>query len=139
MPSAPRHTPFVGMVRGVLAAGMVGSLVIATAGWVLRDEEGGWSALAGAGLAFGAILVGLLAMRLVIAGDPGISMAGALVVYLGQLILVALVVLALRDAGWLDGRAFAGGAIAETVLLQVGQIAGYVRGRHEIYPEGGAA
>lgn len=52
-------------------------------------------------------------------------------------------VLALRGADWLDGRPFALSAIAQTVLMQVGQIVGYARARHEIAPgsldRGGAA
>ena len=62
------------------------------------------------------------------------SMAGAGVVYIGQLILIATVVLALRGVDWLDGRAFALSAIAQTLVMQVGQVVGYVRSRHEINP-----
>ena len=127
----------MGMLRGVVAAGLVGSIVIAVIGWMTRDEKGGWSALTGAALAFAVILAGLLAVRLVLSGDAGASIAGALVVYLGQLILLVAAVLVLREAAWLDGRAFAAGAIAETVLLQVGQIGGYLRARHELYPRQG--
>ena len=42
----------------------------------------------------------------------------------------------------LDGRAFALSAIAQTLVMQVGQVVGYVRARHEISPgslERGAA
>lgn len=139
MPTPPRRTPFVGMLRGVALAGMIGTLVIATAGWALRGERGGLSALVGAGLAFVVILFGLLAMRLVISGEPGASMAGAFVVYIGQLVILAAAVLGLGGSDWVDGPALGVAAIAETVLLQVGQIGGYVRARHVLYPNGGQA
>ena len=48
--------------------------------------------------------------------------------------LVVAAVLALRGADWLDGRPFALSAIAQTLVMQVGQVAGYVRARHEIAP-----
>ncbi|WP_370893511.1 hypothetical protein [Janibacter sp. GXQ6167] len=127
------------MTRGVLIAGMVGLLLLTTAGWVMRGETGGLSALSGALLAFGVILLGLLAMRAVISGHAGLTMAGAFVVYLGQLILLVAAIMVLREQSWVDGRALAFAAIVQTVALQVGQITGYLRARHEIYPQGGAA
>ena len=127
------------MTRGVLISGMLGTVILTTIGWALRGESGGLSALSGALLAFAVILLGLLAMRVVIVGHAGMSMAGAFVVYLGQLILLVAAILVLRDQSWVDGRALALAAIVQTVASQVGQIAGYVRARHEIYPHGGAA
>ena len=64
-------------------------------------------------------------------------MAGALVVYLGQLIALVAVLLVLRDQPWLHGRAFALGAIITTVAVQVGQVSGYARGRHTLFPAAG--
>lgn len=130
--------PLSGMLRGVVVAGCVGSLVIATTGWATKGEKAGWSALAGALTAFAVVLLGLVAMRLIIAGDPGASMAGSLVVYIGQLIVLVAVLLVVRDRSWLHGAAFAAAAVAQTVVLQVGQVIGYSRARHEIYPEGSA-
>ena len=130
--------PLPGMLRGVVLAGCVGSTVIATVGWMAKGEQAGWSALAGALTAFAVIVLGLVAMRLIIAGDPGVSMAGSLVVYIGQLIVLVAILLAVRDRSWLHGAAFAAAAVAQTVILQVGQVIGYSRARHEIYPEAGA-
>ena len=83
-------------------------------------------------------MLGLLAMRLIIAGDPGVSMAGAFVVYIGQLVALVAILLLVRDRSWLEGAAFAAAALVQTVVLQVGQITGYARARHEVYPQGGA-
>lgn len=127
------------MTRGVLLSGMLGVLVLATTAWALRGEAGALSALTGAALAFGIIVLGLLAMRAVIAGQEVLAMVGAFVVYLGQLILLVAVILILRGQSWVDGPALAAAAIIQTIVLQVGQITGYLRARHEIYPQGGAA
>ena len=127
------------MRRGVLAAGLAGTAVLTLAGALTKGVDGALSALAGSLLAFVVILVGLVAISLVVAGDPGASMAGAGVVYLGQLILLVAAMLVLREAAWLDGTIAAVSAIVATLLLQVGQLTGYVRARHVVYPQGGHA
>ena len=66
-------------------------------------------------------------------------MAAAGVVYLGQLIVLVAAIMVLREMTWLDGMIAAVAAVVSTVLLQVGQLAGYVRARHVIYPQGGHA
>lgn len=127
------------MLRGVVIAGLAGTLTISLTALALRGADGGASALLGALLAFGVILLGLVAMGLVMIGESGATMAGAMVVYIGQLIVLVAVVLGFSDRDWIDGPAVAAAAIAQTVLLQVGQIGGYVRSRHVLYPDGGAA
>lgn len=139
---APR-TPVRMMLRGALVPGMVALPVLAGAFWAYAGEKAALSALAGAALVFVVLTVGLLGITAVVMGPAATSMAGAGVVYLGQIILVAAAILALRSADWLDGRPFALSAIAQTIVMQVGQVAGYVRARHEIAPgsldRGGAA
>lgn len=131
------------MLRGALVPGMIALPVLAAVFWAYAGEHAALSALAGAVIVFVVLTVGLLGITAVVLGPTATSMAGAGVVYLGQLILVAAAVLALRGADWLDGRPFALSAIAQTVLMQVGQVVGYVRARHEIAPgsldRGGAA
>lgn len=127
------------MLRGVAIAGLVGTLTISLTALALRGADGGASALLGALLAFGVILLGLVAIRAVLAGDAGISMAGAFVVYLGQLMLLAAAILVLAEQPWLEGPVLAVAVVVQTVLLQVGQIHGYVRSRHVLYPESGPA
>ncbi len=127
------------MRRGVLAAGLAGTAVLTAAGALTKGVDGALSAFSGSLLAFVVILVGLVAISLVMSGDPGTSMAGAGVVYLGQLILLVAAMVVLREASWLDGTITAVSAIVATVLLQAGQLTGYVRARHVIYPQGGHA
>ncbi len=135
----PRRSPVQGMRRGVLVSGAVGAAVVTAGGAIAGGTSGALSALTGAALAFVVILVGLLAITLVIAGEPNLSMAGAGLVYLGQLILLVGAIAVLHDASWLHGQITAAAAIVETLMLQVGQMSGYVRSRHVIYPQGGRA
>ncbi|WP_186828014.1 hypothetical protein [Knoellia locipacati] len=113
---------------------MIALPVLAGAFWAYAGEQAALSALAGAGLVLVVLTVGLVGITAVVMGPAATSMAGAGVVYLGQLVLIVAAVLALRGADWLDGRPFALSAIAQTVVMQVGQIVGYARARHEIAP-----
>ena len=56
--------------------------------------------------------------------------------YIAQLVILVAVLLAVRDQEWLHSAGFAAATVAQTVVLQAGQIAGYARARHEIYPGG---
>ena len=93
------------MLRGALLSGMLALLVLAGAFWAYAGEQAALSALAGAATVLVILVVGLLGITAVVLGPAATSMAGAGVVYLGQLILIATVVLALRGVDWLDGRA----------------------------------
>lgn len=122
------------MLRGALAPGMVAVPVLAGAFWAYAGEPAALSALAGALTVLVVLVVGLLGITAVVLGPAETSMAGAGVVYLGQLILLVAVLLGLRAIEGLDGRAFALSAIAQTLVMQAGQVVGYVRSRHEIHP-----
>ncbi|OAB86209.1 hypothetical protein AWH69_15035 [Janibacter melonis] len=135
-PTRTTRGPISGMLRGVVIAGVAGCVAAPVIGWLAAGERAGWSALAGAAAASVIMVVGLLAMRLIMTGDPGTTMAGALVVYIAQLVILVAVLLAVRDQEWLHGAAFAASTVAQTVVLQVAQITGYARARHEIYPGG---
>lgn len=139
MTTPPRRTPVQGMRRGVLVSGVAGTVVLTLVGAMAKGADGALSALAGSLLAFVVILVGLLAITVIVAGDPAVSMAGAGVVYLGQLILLVGALLVLHGASWLEGDITAFSAVVATVVLQAGQVTGYVRSRHVIYPQAGRA
>ena len=125
------------MLRGAVVSGLASVAGLGALLWAVRGERGGLAAGLGSGVALGVLLLGLLGIAAIVAGHPSIAMAGALVVYVGQLVLLAAVVLALRDAAWLDGRAFVIGAAGTTVVMQVGLVAGYTRARHVLYPGAG--
>jgi ATP synthase protein I len=50
-------------------------------------------------------------------------------VFLGQMIFLLLVIVALKDADWLDGTAFGLTALAVALVWQVFQVIAYVRTR----------
>ena len=119
------------VVHGVVA-GLMSAVAVTTAAWAIGDERTALSAGAGAGVVLGVMTVGLLAISAVVAADAALSMAGAGLVYLGQLILIVVALLLFRERGWLDGDAFAYGAIAQVLVMQVALVVGYVRGRHAL-------
>ena len=119
------------VTHGVVA-GLVSAVVITTTAWLVGDERTALSAGAGAALVLGVLTIGLLAISAVVAGDAALSMAGAGLVYLGQLILIVVGLLVVRGRGWLDGDAFAYGAVAQVLVMQVALVLGYVRGRHSL-------
>lgn len=100
-----------------------------------RPDRGGLSALIGAVVAVGFFVLGHVGVRAVVSGEPALSLPGALVVYAGQLIALIGIYLVVRRAGWVDGPAFAIAAILQTLVWQAGQITGFRRSRHEIYPD----
>lgn len=122
------------MLRGALVPGMIAIPVLGGAFWAYAGERGALSALAGAATVFVVLVVGLLGITAVVMGPAATSMAGAGVVYLGQLVVILAVIAALTRVTWLDGRSFALAAVVQTIVMQVGQIVGYVRSRHEINP-----
>ena len=136
-PARQGRSPFRGMLLGSVTAGAAGAGLAAGVLGLQRGGDGSVAALLGGATALLILVIGLLGIAAIVSGHPAVSMAGAFVVYLGQLILLAAVVLALRDAAWLDGRAFAIGAVVTTVLAQVGLVLGYTRARHVMFPDAG--
>lgn len=139
---APRsHSPWAGMLRGTLVASAAGVVLSAGLLTALRGTDATSGALLGSALAAVVLLVGLVGIRAVVSAHASLAMAGALVVYLGQLILLAAAAVLLGGAHWLDGTALAIAAALTTVLVQVGLVRGYARSRHVLFPGvlGGAA
>ena len=144
LPAKPPRGPYVAMLRGAVVPSLVAVPVISGIASVWRGEHATLSALVGALVALVIFGVGLFAITRVVDGQPGFSMAGAMIVYFGQLIAVMFVIVLLRGASWLDGRVFAASVLAEALVWQIGQITGFLRGRHQIYdgssvqtPQGG--
>lgn len=114
----------VGVVVGALVAGGRGALGAGLGGLVA--------------LAF--LAVGLLVMlRLAAATDALRFLASAMAVFLGQLVFLLVVILALQDATWLDGTAFGLAALAAALVWQVGQVVAFMRTRRLVFDAGTAA
>lgn len=121
--------------------------LVGLAGAALGALVGGAPAATGAGLgaamvlvvfSFGAVTVGLVAMV-----APAVSLVVALLTYTLQVVLVAVVYLALSRGGALDGpvdaRWLSGAVIAGTLVWTTAQIVVTTRSRRPIYdlPEQG--
>lgn len=120
-------------ILGIAAVvGLLSALLVTAVAWGIGTETTALSALAGALVVFGVLIVGILGISVVVAGDARLSMAGAAVVYIGQIVLIVAALLALRGAPWMEGRAFAIAAIVQVLVMQVAQVIGYQRGRHEL-------
>jgi len=144
LPAKAPRGPYVAMLRGAVVPSLVAVPVITGIAWAWRGEHATLSALVGALVAFVVFGVGLVSIKVVVDGQPGFSLPGAMIVYFGQLIAVVFVIVLLRGASWLDGRVFAASVLAEGLVWQIGQITGFLRGRHQIYdgpsvqtPQGG--
>jgi ATP synthase protein I len=118
------------MLRGAFLPTLcVGPVAVVVAALV-----GGGQAALGAFLGFAIAIVffalGLVVMRkLDSAADPMRFLASAMAVFLGQMIFLLLVIIALKDADWLDGTAFGLTALAVALVWQVFQVIAYVRTR----------
>jgi ATP synthase protein I len=71
--------------------------------------------------------------RLNSAADPLRFLASAMAVFLGQMIFLLLVIVALKDASWLDGTAFGLTALAVALVWQVFQVVAFVRSRRPVF------
>lgn len=128
-------SPARSMLRTSLVLSAAAAIAIVPLAGLLRGGAGALSALTAAGIVAAFFTVGHVGVKAVVSGEVGLSMAGAFVVYLGQLIALVFILLVLRRAGWVDGPTFAVVAIIQTLVWQVGQVIGFRRGRHEIYPD----
>jgi len=108
------------MVIGLVAAGVF---------WASHGEHGALSSLMATVVTLAFFAGGTWGLRFILGGGAGLALAGALVVYLGQLIAVTAVFLVLRQLAWVQPMPFALSAIAVTITWQIGAIVGFSRAR----------
>jgi ATP synthase protein I len=119
----------VRMLRGALVPAMVIGLVAAGVFWASHGEHGALSSLMATVVTLAFFAGGTWGLRFILGGGAGLALAGALVVYLGQLIAVTAVFLVLRQLAWVQPMPFALSAIAVTITWQIGAIVGFSRAR----------
>ncbi len=124
------------MLRGAFLP----TLAVGPVAVVVAAVLGGGKAALGAALGFVIAMVffalGLLVMRkLGGATDPFRFLASALAVFMGQLIFLLVVIIALQGATWLNGTAFGLSILAVAVVWQVFQVVAYVRSRKPVFDE----
>jgi ATP synthase protein I len=128
-------SPFGVMLRAAVIP-MAGTMPVVVLGfWITRQTRGGLSALLGFSIAVVFFASGLYVMKRVTNANPLSVLAGALAVYLGQVIFLGLVILSLSGADWLDGTAFGLSVLAVALVWQLTQVVAFIRMRKPVYDE----
>jgi len=123
------------MLRGAVIPTACTAPVVVLVSWITRQTRGGLAALLGVSIAVVFFAGGLYVMKRVTTANPLSVLAGALAVYLGQVIFLGLVILSLSGAGWLDGMAFGLSVLAVALIWQVSQVVAFIRLRKPVYDE----
>ena len=128
--------PFAAMLRTAflptLAVGPVAVVVAA----VLGGGKAALGAAIGFVVAIAFFALGLWVMQRLDSGaDAFRFLASALAVFMGQLIFLLIVILALQGAQWLEGTAFGLTALAVALVWQVFQVIAYLRTRRLVFDE----
>ena len=134
-PGSAQGSPFAAMLRGAVLPMVCTAPVIVLVFWVTREARGGLAALLGVSIAVVFFASGLYVMKRVTNANPLSVLAGALAVYLGQVIFLGLVIFSLSGAAWLDGKAFGLSVLAVALIWQVSQVMAFVRLRKPVYDE----
>ncbi|MGL5909251.1 MAG: hypothetical protein ACRCZP_04560 [Phycicoccus sp.] len=147
MTDRPQHpethpgAPFAAMLRGALLPSVAAGLVAVVAMVIWR---GGGDAVVG-GLLGLAVAVGFFASgmvlmsRLVRSASPHAFLAVAMAVYLGQVLALLIVIIAFRDAEWVDGPSLGWVAFVVTIAWQVFAMRALRRARIPVYDSAFAA
>ena len=132
-PAAAPNAPFNAMLRGALVPSIAVGLLAVVVLWVLRQSRGGLAGLLGVAVAVVFFAAGLYVMKRVVGANPLSVLAGALAVYLGQIIFLGIIILVLAGAQWLDGTAFGLAILVVALVWQACQVVTFLRMRHSVY------
>ena len=133
-PDEHAGAPFAAMLRGALLPSTLAGVVAAVGVVLWRGAD----AVAGAGIglvvSLGFFASGMfLLSRLVRSASAHAFFAVAMTVYLGQVIGLLLVIIAFKDASWVDGVALGTVAFVVTVAWQVFAMLSLRRARIPVY------
>lgn len=124
---------FSAMLRTALLPSSACGLVSIVVLWAVRGPAGAVGATGGVAVSLVFFVVGLLVMRRLSDGNPMTLMVTALAVFLGQIIFLGVIILALGALAQLDGVAFGVGALVVALAWQVAQIYAFIRSRRPVY------
>lgn len=133
--SAHAGSPVRSMLRHLFGSGLAGIVLAPALAAAFAGTPAVLSALVGAVLVTVVMLLGFAGITAVTNGPSALSLAGAALVFTGQLVLVVAAIAVLRDAPWVHGRALTIAAASQVLVLQAGQVLGYLRGRHVLMPQ----
>ena len=115
----------------ILKAAAVPTVVVAILGvilgFILRGGPGLIGALVGGVVACAFFIGGQLAVTKILENNPQTAMTGAFAVYLGQVLVLFILIAVLRDATWLDGRVLAASVLACTIVWIVASVIAWSR------------
>jgi ATP synthase protein I len=134
-PEPAPAAPFSAILRATVIPMAAAVPVIVAVFWITRGSRGGLAALLGACIAVVFFASGLYVMGRVTNANPLSVLAGALAVYLGQVIFLGVVILTLSGVHWLDGTAFGLSVLAVALIWQLCQVVAFMRLRQLVYDQ----
>ena len=135
--SAPHAgAPFGAMLRGALLPSVLAGLLTVAVMVGVRGTDALAGALIGLVVSIGFFASGMfLLSRLVRDASPHAFFAVAMAVYFGQVIVLLLVIIAFKNADWVDGVALGLVALVVTLVWQVFAMIALRRARTPVYDE----
>ncbi len=135
--SAPHAgAPFGAMLRGALLPSVLAGLLTVGVLVGVRGTDALAGALIGLLVSIGFFASGMfLLSRLVRDASPHAFFAVAMAVYFGQVIVLLLVIIAFKNADWVDGVALGIVALVVTLVWQVFAMVALRRARILVYDE----
>src|ERR1035437_5568419 len=127
--------PFAAMFRATVIPMVATTPFIVAAFWVTRASRGGLAALLGVAIAVAFFAGGLYVMGRVTNANPLSVLAGALAVYLGQVVFLGVVIITFSGAHWLDSTAFGLSVLAVALIWQLCQVVAFIRLRQPVYDQ----
>jgi ATP synthase protein I len=138
-PSQPSGTakssPLVTMLHGAVIPVIWTAPVIVLGFWVTRHTSGGLAALLGVCVALAFLASGLFVVSRLAKASPLSVLVVAVAVYLGQIIVLGVVILSLSSANRVDGTAFAMSVLVVALIWQLSLVRSFVLLRKPVYDE----
>lgn len=110
------------VLRGAIVATSVAGVLAVVVSAVLRGGLAALGAALGAVIVVAFFAVGQWAVGRILGRNPETALSAGMLVYLGQILVLFLLIALLKDATWLDPKAFAATIVVCTVVWVAAQI-----------------
>ena len=130
-PAAPRpaRTPLRSMLLGGLVPTLPLVVLVPLLTWAAAGEWAAVSALLGVVISLAVFVLGVLGIKGVLAGPTASTMAGAFLVFVLQLAVLAVVIWSLGQTTWLEVVPLVVAFVVTGLVFQAGLVVGYLRAR----------
>lgn len=115
------------ILRAAAIPTLVTGVLAVVVGFIFRVGPGLIGALVGGIVACAFFIGGQLAVTKILENNPQTAMTGAFAVYLGQVLVLFILIAVLRDATWLDGRVLAATVLACTIVWILASVVAWQR------------